>query len=60
MARSKYTYEEFKAIALNDPETKQAYDEMECEFDLLKARIHDSKTQDEEDEIMHTSKSGVE
>lgn len=59
MARSKYTYKELKAIALNDPETKQAYDEMECEFDLLKARIHAGKTQDEVAEIMHTSKSAV-
>ena len=59
MAKSKYTYEQLKATALSDPATKQAYDEMECEFDLLKARIHAGKTQDEVAEIMHTSKSAV-
>ncbi|MBX9868135.1 MAG: helix-turn-helix domain-containing protein [Burkholderiales bacterium] len=59
MAKSKYTYEQLKAIALEDPATKQAYDQMEYEFDLLKARIHAGKTQDEVAEIMHTSKSAV-
>lgn len=56
MAKSKYTYEELKAIALNDSETRQAYDEIGSEFDFLKAMIHAGKTQDEVTEIMHANK----
>ena len=59
MAKSKYTYAQLKEIALSDSATKQAYDEMEYEFDLLKARLKAGKTQDEVAEIMHTSKSTV-
>ncbi|MBO6001564.1 MAG: helix-turn-helix transcriptional regulator [Spirochaetales bacterium] len=45
------TYEEFKEIALSDPETKKEYEAMEPEFQLilalLKLRIEQNLTQQE-------------
>jgi transcriptional regulator with XRE-family HTH domain len=46
-------------IMLSDPEVKGAYDEMQPEFDLLRARLKAGKTQDEVAQLMRTTKSVV-
>jgi len=59
MARSKYTYEQLKKIALSDPEVKAEYDKLEPEFALLRARLEAGKTQEEVAQLMHTTKSAI-
>jgi hypothetical protein len=39
MAEARYTHEEMVNIMLTDPKVKKAFDEMEEEFSLLRARL---------------------
>ncbi|MDQ5921550.1 MAG: hypothetical protein QG673_1609 [Pseudomonadota bacterium] len=46
MAKPKYTHEEMVKIMLSCPEVKEAYDELEPEFELLKARLKTGNPQE--------------
>ena len=46
-------------MMLSDAEIKQAYENLEPEFSLLKARLKAGKTQEEVAELMHTTKSVI-
>lgn len=59
MAKPKYAHKEMIDIMLSNQETKKAYDELEPEFELIRARLDAGKTQEEVAKIMHTTKSVI-